>query len=123
VPADARAELAKLGADDRCCPGCPGWGVFHSDSRGWEVEVCDSCVRGTSRETLTDAMVAEFPEAQAQLTRDSEDSLRCARIHCECDGWDGHTCSPADQDAEQHPLAQGNVPVTCPVCLRHPKEK
>ena len=30
---------------DACDPACPGWAVFLSDSRGFEVQRCDSCAR------------------------------------------------------------------------------
>lgn len=31
--------------EEACDPGCPGWGVFLSDTRGYEIERCDACGR------------------------------------------------------------------------------
>lgn len=102
-----RAVLAVLPAGLRCHPTCPGWIVVDMG----HVEVCDECAAGRkevaarwSSKTsvaLGDDDVALLPEAQAALTEESGDALRCALDTCE----------------EEHPpIGHGLIPVTCPAC-------
>lgn len=99
-----RAALAAL--PERCHPRCKGWGVFMSSDRGWEIERCDECCRGTA---ITDDDVAALPEAQAALTDESGSPLRC-RYLLPWQRGEGFDCT------EDHPFAQAGLPVTCPTC-------
>jgi hypothetical protein len=108
-----RALLAAIPEDERCYPGCKGWGVFMTGSRGWEIEVCDDCCRGRA---ITDEDVAELPEAQAALSHETGDELRCRPPG---DPWtDEFEAHEAAHDHDYHPFAQGAVLVTCPTCRR-----
>ena len=68
MPAFTVEEIRAIldGYTEHCDPGCPGWIISYSDSRGLEVEVCDDCTHDNDS-PLTDDDVALLPEAQAAL--------------------------------------------------------
>jgi len=65
---EIRRRIAHLLPEFRCYPECPGWAIFDSDWRGFEIELCDEC--NSYREEsckLGDHDVAKLPEAKAEF--------------------------------------------------------
>lgn len=69
-------EIRKILAErEPCSPGCPGWAIMDSDSRGTEIERCDACFYGLpQRQQLYDEDVALLPEAQEALRKALKES-------------------------------------------------
>ncbi len=63
-------EILAMSKYPRCSDTCPGWIVSESDNYGIQVETCDECMSALPKAIrLTDAEVAQLPEAKAELAK------------------------------------------------------
>lgn len=68
-PAIPLVRVALDARPEPCSATCPGWAVFETD-RGLEIQACDECRASAPKQLgrfLTDAAVAQLPEAAAAL--------------------------------------------------------